>query len=206
MNKNILLGLNIFLLAAVGFLYYKTFSNGGSKKGSATGSYTTTAKDSNCNRAHIAYVELDSMYEHITYIKQKRTDMEAKQKRIESDWQSGMRGLEAKRDNFMKKGASITQQEAEKFQGQLISEQQAIEGRKQRDAQALSNESFDFTEGLQKELKAFLEEYNKEKKYMYILTTGTGLDYLVYKNPTLNITDDVIKGMNEKMKGKLGVK
>jgi hypothetical protein len=35
---------------------------------------------------------------------------------------------------------------------------------------------------------------------MYIITTGTGLDYMVYKDSTLNITNDVIKGMNEKMK------
>jgi outer membrane protein len=202
MNKNLLIGLNILLLGAVGFLYYKTYSSGSSKKSSAS-SYVKSDKDSNCNKAHIAYVELDSMYEHITYIKQKRNEMEAKQKRIESDWQSSMKGLEAKRDNFIKKGAAITQQEAEKFQNQLIGEQQAIEGRKQRDGQALSEESFKFTEGLQKDLKDFLEEYNKEKKYMYILTTGTGLDYLVYKNPALNITDDVIKGMNEKMKSKL---
>jgi outer membrane protein len=203
MNKNILVGLNIILLAAVGFLYYKSFSGGGGSKKGAVSSYTANEKDSNCNKAHIAYVELDSMYEHITYIKQKRNEMEAKQKRIENDWQSGMKGLEAKRDNFIKKGAAITQQEAEKFQNQLIGEQQAIEGRKQRDGQALSEESFKFTEGLQKDLKDFLEEYNKEKKYMYILTTGTGLDYLVYKNPALNITNDVIKGMNEKMKAKL---
>jgi outer membrane protein len=202
MNKKILFGLNVLLLGAVGFLYYKTYSGTSSKKSSA-GNYTKVDKDSNCNKAHIAYVELDSMYEHITYIKQKRNEMEVKQKRIESDWQSGIKGLEAKRDNFIKKGAAITQQEAEKFQNQLIGEQQVIESRKQRDGQALSEESFKFTEGLQKDLKDFLEEYNKEKKYMYILTTGTGLDYLVYKNPALNITEDVIKGMNEKMKGKI---
>ena len=53
---------------------------------------------------------------------------------------------------------------------------------------------------IQKKLKEFLTDYNKEKKYMYILTTGTGLDYMVYKDSTLNITKDVIKGMNEKMK------
>jgi outer membrane protein len=55
-------------------------------------------------------------------------------------------------------------------------------------------------EGIQKKLKEFLTEYNKDKKYMYIFTTGSGLDYMVFKDSTLNITRDVIKGMNEKMK------
>ena len=35
---------------------------------------------------------------------------------------------------------------------------------------------------------------------MYIFTTGTGMDYMVYKDSSMNITDDVIEGMNEKMK------
>jgi outer membrane protein len=54
-------------------------------------------------------------------------------------------------------------------------------------------------ENIQKQLKSFLEEYNKEKKYTYILTTGSGLDYIIHKDPSLNITDDVIKGLNEKI-------
>ena len=53
---------------------------------------------------------------------------------------------------------------------------------------------------IQKKLKDFLAEYNKEKNYMYILTTGTGLDYMVYKDSSLNITADVVNGMNEKLK------
>ena len=53
---------------------------------------------------------------------------------------------------------------------------------------------------MQKQLKAFLNEYNADRNYQYILTTGTGLDYLVYKDSSMNITDDVVNGMNEKMK------
>ena len=35
---------------------------------------------------------------------------------------------------------------------------------------------------------------------MYIFTTGTGLDYMVFKDSTLNITNDVIKEKKKKMK------
>ena len=75
-----------------------------------------------------------------------------------------------------------------------------IDGRKQELGQKLSEKSFQFMDDIQKKLKEFLADYNKDKKYMYILTYGSGLDYMVYKDTTLNITKDVIKGMNEKMK------
>ena len=55
---------------------------------------------------------------------------------------------------------------------------------------------------IQKKLKDFLNTYNKTKNYQYILTTGTGLDYMLYKDSTFNITYDVVKGMNEKMKSR----
>ena len=200
MMKNVLVVINLLLLLAVGYLYYYDFSG---KKNMHLESkvYTNDLKDSACHRAHIAYVELDSLNENITYIKGKRKELETEQKKIESDWEAGYRGLEAKKNNFLKKGASITQEEAQQFQGQLLQEQQQIDARKQTLNQKMSEKSFSFMDDIQKKLKEFLATYNKEKKYMYILTTGTGLDYLVYKDTSLNITRDVIKGMNEKLNG-----
>jgi outer membrane protein len=55
-------------------------------------------------------------------------------------------------------------------------------------------------EEIQTKLKKFLEDYNKDKKYLYILTTGTGQDYMVFKDSSLNITTDVVNGMNEILK------
>ncbi|MBK8496337.1 MAG: OmpH family outer membrane protein [Chitinophagaceae bacterium] len=101
---------------------------------------------------------------------------------------------------FLKKGPAITEEEAQDFQGKLIDQQQKIDSRKQEQSQRLNEKSFNIMEGIQKKLKEFLTEYNKDKKYMYIFTTGSGLDYMVYKDSTLNITRDVIRGMNEKMK------
>ena len=199
--KNLSLLLNIVLLAAVGYLYYYNFSGkkgGGPLAGSST---TSMMKDSNCNRPPIAYVELDSLNENITYIKEKRKELETEQKAIETDQEKGYRGLQAQKDNFLKKGASITQDEAQQFQTMLLQQQQQIDGKKQAASQKLSEKSFSFMDDIQKKLKEFLTAYNKDKKYMYILTTGTGLDYMVYKDSSLNITNDVIRGMNEKMRG-----
>lgn len=158
------------------------------------------ASDSNSQRPPIAYIELDTLNENIVYIRERRKELEAEQKNIEAEWESGYRGLQAAKDNFMKKGASITQEEAEKFQNQLLEQQQSIDGKKQSRSQALSERSYSIMENIQKQLKEFLTTYNKDKRYLYIFTTGTGQDYMAYKDPAFNITSDVIKGMNEKMK------
>ncbi len=191
--------LSVFLLLAVAFLYYHVFAN---KKATVPSVKTTssTASIKEAVHAPIAYVELDSLNEKIIYIKEKRKVLEAEQRAIETEWQNGYRGLENQKNNFIKKGDAITQQMAEQFQGELIQQQQKIDEKKQVLTQKLSERSYKFMDDIQKKLKEFLADYNKEKNYMYILTTGTGLDYMVYKDASLNITDDVVNGMNEKLK------
>ncbi len=200
MMKNLSLVLNVILLLAVGYLYYYNFSG---KKTVATAeklNHVAGLSDSGGYRPPLAYVELDSLNENITFIKERRRELEAEMKAIEQEQENGYRGLQAQKDNFLKKGAAITEEEAQNFQGKLIDQQQKIDTRKQEQSQRLNEKSFNIMEGIQKKLKEFLTEYNKDKKYMYIFTTGSGLDYMVFKDSTLNITKDVIRGMNEKMK------
>ncbi len=198
--KNLSLTLNIVLLAAVAFLYVKIFT--GNKK--AVNANTISIKDTSIlasalNENAIAFVELDSLYEKISTIKSRRLDLEKEQKAIETEWRNGMTGLQNRANEFQKKGNAITQQEAEKFQGELQQAQQQIEAKKQGQTQSLSEKSYKFMDDIQTKLKEFLADYNKDKKYQYILTTGTGMDYMLYKDESLNVTDDVIKGMNTKL-------
>jgi outer membrane protein len=199
MMKNLSLVLNIVLLLAVGYLYYYDFSGKKTKDVAAKLNSSLMTTDSGY-RPPLAYVELDSLNEKITFIKDKRKELEAAMKVIEQEQEAGYRNLQAQKDNFLKRGAAITQEEAEIFQGKLIDQQQKIDRKKQEQSQALNEKSFGIMEGIQKKLKDFLTEYNQDRKYMYIFTTGTGLDYMVFKDSTLNITNDVIKGMNAKMK------
>ena len=198
--KNLSIALNVLLIAAVAFLYYLHFSTAtpDNKKVTITKS-TETLVGAN-SRAAIAYVDLDSLNENIIYIKTKRKELELEQKGIETEWDNSYRNLENQKNTFLKRGNAITQQEAEEFQAKLYQQQQVVDQKKQGLTQKLSEKSYKFMEGIQQQLRGFLEEYNKDKNYQFILTTGTGLDYIVYKDSTLNITADVIAGMNEKMK------
>jgi outer membrane protein len=195
--KNFSLALNILLVAAVAFLFVKVFSSNKSNGISSSSNIKDTSiLSSALNENAIAFVELDSLNEKISFIKNKRQELEKEQKAIEADWRNAMVGLQNRAAEFQKKGSAITQQEAEKMQGELQQAQQQIEAKKQNLTQNLTERSYKFLDDIQKKLKDFLLEYNKDKKYQYILTTGTGMDYMLYKDQSLNVTDDVIKGMN----------
>ncbi len=191
--------LNVVLLAAVAFLYYYVFTG---KKSDTPAVKTLVGSNSvsQAGNAPIAYVEQDSLHEKIVFIKERRKELEGEQKAIETQWQNGMRGLEAEKNEFIRKGDAITQQMAEEFQAKLYQKQQKIEETKQEQVQRLSQKSYNYMEDIQKKLRDFLQEYNKEKKYLYIFSAGTGLDYMAYKDSSLNITNDVIEGMNSRYK------
>jgi outer membrane protein len=200
--KQLSLILNLVLLVAVGFLYYLHFSanKAPDKKIKAATPAMNSNTGSAAARPAIAYVELDSLNDKITYIKSRRKELEAEQLAIETEWENGYKGLENKKNNFLKKGAAITQEEAEKVQGELMQEQQVIDNKKQVLTQKLNEKSYKFMDDIQKKLKEFLAEYNQDRNFNYIFTTGNGLEYMVYKDSSLNITQDVIEGMNERMK------
>ena len=194
-----LIAINSLLIIAVVFLYVKVYDKTSTKRTASSSSITNNNVVGNFKNATIAFVELDSLNEKIGFIKDRRKELEIEQKAIEVEWQNGYKSLENRKNEFLKRGNSITQQEAEKFQGELLQQQQQIDQRKQGFTQKLSEKSYKFMDDIQKKLKDFLNEYNKSKNYQYILTTGTGLDYMLYKDSTFNITQDVIKGMNELM-------
>ncbi len=192
---------SIVLLIAVAVLYYLHFS--GSKKTAVnTLSSKVLVSDSSnhASRPVIAYVELDSVKEKVSFIKDREKELEQEQKKIISEYESQMQGIENEANNFRKRTTPATQQEVEAMQAKLGQKQQEVEQEKQTKAQQLADRGSKVMEDMQKKLRAFLNDYNKDKQYTYILATGTGLDYLFYKDSTLDITNDVITQMNEKMK------
>ena len=198
--KNLSLILNIVLLLAVGYLFYSDFAV--KKKVAAVSSSAKALRtnDSTSQHAGIAYVELDSLNENITYFKQRRKELEQQQKSIEADLANDYKALEAKQNTFFQKNPNANPEDVQNLRLQLSQGQQEIENKKQTQMQLLQQKSFELMEYIQKNLKEFLADYNKEKKYQYILTSGSGIDWLIYKDSTLDITQEVITGMNEKLK------
>ncbi len=192
--------LNIVLLLAVGYLYFLHFST--DKKSKITTNTVSKHVDSCLGEPIIAYVDLDSLNNNVNFIKQRKKELEVEQNSIASEYENAYRDMENQKNTFLKRGNAITQQEAEEFQAKLMQRQQQIEAAKQSKAQNLAQKGAKIMEDLQAKMKEFLSDYNKDKKYTYILATGTGLDYLFYKDSTRNITPDVVKGLNEKMNKK----
>lgn len=200
--KQLSIVLNIVLLIAVSFLYYLHFAGNRKVKGviNAATAHPVNHDTIAGKKTVFAYVELDSLNNNVNFIRQRKKELEAEQRTIANEYENAYRELTSARDNFLKRGNAITQQEAETFQEKLGQRQQEIEQVKQQKGQKLAEKGARIMEDMQGKLKGFMNEYNKEKMFTFIFTTGAGLDYLLYKDSTLNITSEIVKGLNNKMK------
>lgn len=194
--------LNIILLVAVGVLFYLHFA-ASPKKETVVEKNAARHVDSCLGAPVIAFVDLDSLNANVDYIKNKKKEIESEQNGISSEYNSSYKQMENDKNDFIKKkGNTMTQNEAEEFQAKLMQRQQQVENTRQIKTQNLAQKSAETMERMQRDLKSFLNEYNKDHKYTYILATGTGLDYMLYRDSSQNITADVVKGLNEIMNKK----
>ena len=192
--------LNVVLIVSVAFLYYLHFSPPSKNSPGGRPFHATFHDTTMCDRISVAYVELDSLNNNVNFIKQRKKELDGEQRAIASEYEGAYRNMTQLRDDFIKRGKSITQQEAEAFQEKLGAQQQQIEQIKQQKSQQLAEKGARVMENMQGKLKDFMSEYNRNKKFTMIFTTGTGLDYFLYKDASLDITAEIVKGLNEKMK------
>lgn len=188
-TTNFLLGV---LSLAVIVLYVLFFTN--TRNNSAKTVFSS--KPASGDALKVAYIDLDTIKEHYTLFKLKNDEIEKEKQRIESEIQSSVNKLEEDRINFLKKGESITQVEAEQFQRDYQNRYQQLGTRRE----TLLNQHLDHQakalDEIQKNINDYLKEYNKERKYHFIFSTGEGNLTLYYKDSAYNITDEVLKGLN----------
>ncbi len=159
---------------------------------------TSTAAAATPASGKIAYVNLDTLEANYKYFRDKKADFEKKTASMEAEIEKLAASLQSEYAAFQKKAqeGTLTQAEGEAGQKKLGQMQQNMESRRQSLANQLMKEQETFNKDLQKRLDDYLAVYNKDKGYDFILSYVKGGNIL-YANASLDITADVIKGMNE---------
>jgi len=193
--KNFLLPLNILLAIAVAVLFYLHFNQ---KPAKVEVQGKTESTDSLVqNELKIAYVDLDSIQENYNYYKEKMDDFDRKKEGADRDLNNAFQKIENERIAFVQKGNAITQVEAENFQREYTRKMQNLENQKKSLENNIQQEGVKTMEELKKKINEFLSEYNKTRGYSYIFSYSSTINILFYKDTALNITNEVVSGLNE---------
>jgi len=193
--KNGLLVWNIILTVVAGYLLFAQFSS----KGKKVVGNTFTGKDSVSSHSpfRIAYFEMDSVENHFNMVKDVKSEIAKK----EDEYNASVVQLDNRyRNKYNEQQNAKSQADLERIQGELSVLGEKLKTEKSNLDQAYQDFIMRRNLKIKKEIENFLTEYNKTKDYSYIVAYEQGLFY--YKDTVYNITDDVIKGLNEQYKNK----
>ncbi|MDT8400257.1 MAG: OmpH family outer membrane protein [Bacteroidales bacterium] len=147
----------------------------------------------------IAYVEIDSIILNFDMYFDLRDDLMTKQQSSENELNTKGRQYESRARDYeekVRKGL-VTRATAAQMEQDLLQQQQDLRTlRDQLESQLMEEEQV-MNRKVLNYIYDFLEEFSADHDYDYILAKSFGSP-LMYANDALNITDEVLKGVNYK--------
>jgi len=193
--KKLPLILNIVLLVAVAVLFVLHFMQ--PKEEQPAEKARTMLSDSLA--LPIAYIELDSILVNYEMFIDLQDELMKKQEQSEAELTSKSRTWErgaADYQDKMSKGL-ITRSQAQEVEAQLYQEQQNLIQLRDQMSMELAEEKQVTDRQVMYSIIEYLEEYNADGKYQFIFSKSFGGNLLV-SEPALDITNEVLAGLNAK--------
>lgn len=161
----------------------------------AQGSKTRNTVPANCK---LAYVNIDTLENRCDMLVQKRKEAGARRQKLETELDQAYQQLQKDVEALETKAKAkqINETEYEAGQKKLMQRQQSLESRRQALAEDLSKDQDEVNAQFKANLNTFLDEYNKSYHYDCILSYSSSDLGVLYVNKELDITDDVLNGMN----------
>ena len=154
--------------------------------------------------SRIAFINIDTFEANYTLLKTKKDEFKKRQAGMEAELQRSAQQMQNDYVALQRRAQTqaLSKEEGEAAEKRLSQMQQSLETRKQSMEQQFMKDQEVFNNNLHDQLDSFLTEYNKSKHFDYILSYSRSNPVIMYADKGLNITEDVLKGMNAKAGGK----
>ena len=152
----------------------------------------------------IAFVEIDSLLTKYNFCKDLNELMLQKEENIRTTLNEKAKKLENEMREFERKvqnNGFTSQERAQQEQQRILKQQQDLQELQQKLSDELAAENQKNNLELRDSISSFIKQYNKEKNFDLIIS-NSGLDNLLYAKKVLNITDEVVSGLNSRYTSK----
>ena len=149
----------------------------------------------------IAYVEVDSLMTQYDFAKDYSVTLQKKSNNARNTLTQKGNALQAAVNNFQQKinnNGFQSREQAASVQAAIQRQQNDLQELQARLENELAAETAKFNEALRDSLQNFLKDYNKDKKFDLILSKAG--DNILMADKKLDITQDVINGLNKRYK------
>ena len=168
------------------------------KDGKTSDTTVVSSDEVTASAGDIVYVQIDSLIVQYDMFNDLKNEFEGKAQKVQDELNRKGRKLESDIKNFensVQKGL-MTRSAAESKQQELLKRQQDLNTlMQQKQAELLEEESV-MNNQVMYAINTYLEKYNEEKKFSLIFTTSGATNTIIIGNKALNVTAEVVKGLN----------
>jgi outer membrane protein len=196
--KNGLLIWNVVLTIVAGYLLITHFSG---KKNGIKDTPRTNGDTATVNKQfRIAFFEMDSIEANFTEVKAVKAELNKREEEINVELDRMGKQLQQKYNYYQNQAqsGSLTEAQSQAAAQELKNLDDQMKNTKATRDQEYSDLVMRKMREVKTKIEDFLKEYNKTKGYSYIVSYEQGLFY--YRDSVYNITNDVIRGLNDRYK------
>lgn len=174
-------------------------SNGTTDTKSSQASSVSTARDSSQQYSGIAYVNTDTLIANYKMAKGLSDEFNIKAEKAQNQFQAKQRAFQARVNDYQNKMSKglVTRTEAMTIEEKLQKEEQELmnygrnmEGTMQEEQAVLMNK-------ISNAVKEYITKFNETKKYALILNSNSMTTVVLAGDPALDITNEVVEGLNK---------
>jgi outer membrane protein len=187
--KNLSLILNGILIIAVAFLYYNNFA------GSDEADETINNSERSVGNLSIAYVNSDTLLTNYNYYEEVSKRLDEKRLNLQQEYTRRAEGLQRQIEDYQRTMTNLTIAQARAVEEDLGRKRQNLLQYQETISQDLMREEAAITQELYEKVSSYLKTYGDENNLQVVLTYSPGSG-LLYANDALNITDQVLSGLN----------
>jgi len=162
-----------------------------------------TGNDSTATAAtsgQIVYVNSDSLLANYAYFKDMQTKLQEKAKKTQAELQAKGNAFQREVADYQKNAATMTADQRKNTEERLARKQEELGKFNQNANQSFANDEAQEQEKLYNKVSDFLKAHAKEKGYKFVLTYSKGNPGVLFADESLEITQEVVKGLNDAYK------
>ncbi|WP_419701216.1 OmpH family outer membrane protein [Mucilaginibacter sp. NFX135] len=145
----------------------------------------------------IVYVNSDSLLNKYDYFKDMSKRLEDKGKSSQGDLQAKGQAFQREVAEYQKNAATLPADQRQATEQRLQRKQQELQGYQQNANAEFQNAQATENAKLYDKIADFTKTYAKEKGYKLVLTYSKANPTVLYGDPSLDVTADVVKRLNE---------
>lgn len=148
----------------------------------------------------IVYLNSDSLSEKYQYFKDIKSKLENKVKKAQADLQAKSAAFQREVADYQKNAATMSATDRQATEQKLARKQDELARLDQTASSSLAKDESEEFNNVYNKITEFLKKHASDNGYKLVLTYSKSNPTVLYADPSLEITNEVIKQLNEEYK------